>query len=264
MGIGHDDDHGFGGARGDEGIEDPMGFAVDGPGGFVVAVTVGEIQDGEFAEFFVAGRGVDDDTTPGVQGFGTVDVFVDDTVGDVLKVPWSGGMGGDVEDAGSGPALWFHGRIEGIDHRQAIDHEMVLMNTGFDVGKGDRPESLGVLHEVGVGTELAGDGDLIGLGRPQPEGDAAIGEKLGGNDGTGTSGGGFWGRVGGAGLLGGEREAGGGEDERAQRGDTGSFRGGHTLKWRNSCAGYGRRTSGFQRSMGSGGGRGWTRPGIAP
>ena len=60
---GHDDEHGFGFALGDEGVKDEVGLADDGPAGGVVGEAVEQVEDGVVLLGFgvVAGWRVDEE-----------------------------------------------------------------------------------------------------------------------------------------------------------------------------------------------------------
>ncbi len=106
-------------------------------------------------------------------------MVMDGAMGDVLEVPWGGRVGGDMKDAGVGPALGFHPWVLRVDGGGAIDDKPVFMNAGRDGRDGDGPEVMGILGERDVLAELARGLDLGGLGGAKTEGDGAVGVEFG-------------------------------------------------------------------------------------
>ena len=74
-------------------------------------------------------------------------------------------------------ALLDHG-VLGVDRPDAVDVERVAVEVGRERADRDRPDALLVLGHLAAGAEVAGDRDLVGLGRVDAEGHLVVGRDL--------------------------------------------------------------------------------------
>ncbi len=126
MSVHHHHHHGHGLFAGDERVHDPMRFAMDRPGRFIVAVTMRQVKDRQPTRG--VGWGVNDKAAPGIQSFGFVSVFMQHAMRNVLQIPGNGRVRRNVQDADARPALGFDPGVLRIYDAQSIDHEMVFVN----------------------------------------------------------------------------------------------------------------------------------------